>query len=115
MIQSYKEGPIVYMDVEGAFSADEFAGESVKWLGSENDDIIGFLVDMSKMTSHPAMEQRKAEAEFKKMNPNWLRAIIVKDDASTRFIKIYMRFTKAERMKFFTNQEEAKDWLLNYK
>ena len=67
------------------------------------------------MTGHPAMEQCKAEAEFKKINPNWLRAIIVKDDVAARFIKIYMHFTKAERMKFFTKQDEAIDWMVNYK
>ena len=33
---------MVYMKVVGAFSADEFADESVKWSGDENSDIIGF-------------------------------------------------------------------------
>ena len=112
MINSQKEGPILYMDIEGEFSAKDIAVEATKWM-QEHHDIIGYIVDISKMTSHPALEQRKAEANYKKQNPNVLRAIVGKDDASSRFLRIYMRFTKAEKMQYFTSREEAKTWIMN--
>lgn len=114
MIKSHKEGPIVYMEIEGAFSAAELAQESEKWVDTKEGDMVGFLVDITKLTKHPAIEQRKAEAEFKQKSPDLLRAIVGNDDAAARFIKIYMRFTKADRMKFFTNQAEAKEWMLSF-
>ena len=115
MIKSHKEGPIVYMAIEGEFSSAELAKESEKWVDTNTGDLLGFLVDITKLTKHPAMEQKKAEAEFKQKSPDLLRAIVGKDDAAARFIKIYMRFTRADRMKFFTNPEEAKEWMLGFK
>ena len=112
MINAQKDGPILYMDIDGEFSAKDIAEEASKWM-QEHRDIVGYIVDITQMTKHPAMEQRKAEANYKKQNPNVLRAIVGKDDAASRFLRIYMRFTKAENMHYFTSKEEAKTWILS--
>jgi hypothetical protein len=74
---------------------------------------VGYVVDLNKMTKHPALEQRKAEAYAKKLNSKKPRAIVGKDDAIARLINIYMRFTKAEGVKYFTNHLDAKEWVLH--
>ena len=114
MVTSRIEGPIVYFNIEGVFSADELYAETIKWLES-GQEYVGYLVDISKMTKHPAMEQRKGEAYAKKLNTNKVRAIVAKDEATARLINIYMRFTKAdqESVKYFSNEEDAKAWLLS--
>jgi hypothetical protein len=113
MITSYLEDRIVFLEIEGVFSADELYSETSKWFDTRKDDYAGYLVDVNKMTKHPALEQRKAEAYAKKVNSNKPRAIVGKDEAIARLINIYMRFTKAEGVKYFSNHEDAKTWLLS--
>ena len=113
MVSSRLDDHIVYIDIEGEFKADELLSETDKWISEHNDEFIGYLVDISKVTKHPAMEQRKAEAGARKVEEHKPRAVVGKDDMSARLISIYVRFTKAERIHYFTNQEEAKAWLLS--
>ena len=115
MINSRLENKIVYLDVIGDFSADELYSECKKWFDSNGDDYVGYLMDISKMEKHPAMEQRKAEALSKQLSTQRPRAVIGKGEISARFINIYIRFTKAKAMKYFSNIEEAENWVLNYK
>ena len=113
MVTSRLVDNIVFIDVEGVFSADELYTETAKWFDTRKDEYVGYVVDLNKMTKHPAMEQRKAEAYAKKVNSNKPRAIVGKDEAMARLINIYMRFTKAERVKYFANHEDAKTWILS--
>jgi hypothetical protein len=114
MVSSRIEGPIVYFNIEGVFSADDLYNETIKWLES-GEEYVGYLVDITKMTKHPAIEQRKAEAYAKKLQTNKVRAIVAKDEATARLINIYMRFTKASQddVKYFSKEEDAKAWLLS--
>ncbi|MBI9052152.1 MAG: STAS/SEC14 domain-containing protein [Anaerolineaceae bacterium] len=109
MVTSRLEGNIVYLEMEGVFNAKELIAETAKWIDRE-DEFIGYLCDMNKITKHPAMEQRKAEAQARKDNPK-PRALVGSSEALSRFINIYMRFTKAQGTKHFTNYEDAKAWL----
>ena len=113
MISSHLVDNIVFIEVEGVFSADELYAETSKWFETRSNEYIGYLVDVNKMTKHPAMEQRKAEAYAKKINSNKPRAIVGKDEAMARLINIYMRFTKAEGVKYFANHNDAKKWILS--
>ena len=114
MINSRMENKIVYLDIIGDFSADELYSECKKWFDAHKDDYIGYLMDISKMEKHPALEQRKAEALSKKLNTQRPRAVIGSGEVSARFINIYIRFTKAKDMKYFGNLEEAEKWILDY-
>jgi hypothetical protein len=108
------ENKIVYLDIEGAYSADELYAESKKWYDNHEDEYVGYLMDISKMTKHPAIEQRRAEAISKKLTTNKPRAVIGKGEAGARFINIYIRFTKAKDMKYFSKIEDAEEWILSY-
>jgi hypothetical protein len=112
MVTSYLEDKIVVIDMEGEFLASELLSETDKWAKNE-DEYIGYMVDISKVTKHAAMEQRKAEAGARKVESLKPRAVVGKDNASAKLISIYIRFTKAEGMRYFAKRKEAKDWLLS--
>jgi hypothetical protein len=114
MINSRMENKIVYLDVVGDFSADELFSESKKWFDAHKDEYVGYLLDISKMEKHPALEQRKAEALSKQLTTKKPRAVIGKGDVSARFINIYIRFTKAKDIKYFGSLKEAEEWILSY-
>jgi hypothetical protein len=112
MITSRLEGNIVYIDIDGAFSADGLYTQSKRWLDSHRDEYVGYLVDISKMTEHSAVEQKKAEELTRQLNSGKPRAVVGKDTATSALINIYMRFTNAKGIKYFSNFDDAKTWLL---
>ena len=115
MINSRMENEIVYLEIVGDFSANELYSESKKWFDAHKDEYVGYLLDISKMEKHPALEQRKAEALSKQLNTQRPRAVIGKGEVSGRFINIYIRFTKAKDIKYFNDITEAEEWILSYK
>jgi hypothetical protein len=112
MVTTELKGKVLYFTLEGAFSADELNVESGKWHEEHQEKFIGYVLDISHMTSHPALEQRRAEAFRKKLESNKPTAIIGKGEEGERFTNIYIRFTKAENLKFFHTYEEAEAWIL---
>jgi hypothetical protein len=114
MINSRMENKIVYLEIVGDFSADELYSESKKWFDAHKDDYVGYLLDISKMDKHPALEQRKSEALSKKLSTQKPRAVIGKGETSARFINIYIRFTKAKNLKYFSDVPEAEAWILSH-
>jgi len=115
MIKSWKDGEIVWLEVEGEFLADELAGESKKWYETKKDEYVGYLVDVRKMTKQTALEQKKAEEKAKTEGTGKPRAVLGKDIAMATLVNIYARFTGAEGIKYFTDAENAKSWLLSKK
>jgi hypothetical protein len=113
MITSRLEENVVYIDIDGAFSAEDLYTESKRWLDSHKDDYVGYLVDISKMTDHSAVEQKKAEELTRQLDTGKPRAVVGKDTATSALINIYTRFTKAKGIKYFSNFKEAKNWLLD--
>ncbi|MBI9052153.1 MAG: hypothetical protein JEZ00_22245 [Anaerolineaceae bacterium] len=113
MIKSRLEGQVVVLEIEGEFLADELQSETSKWLESCKDEYVGYVVDINKMTKYLAIEQKKAEEYTKKTNSGKPRAVVGKNAATATLINIYMRFTKAEGIKHFSNHEDAKTWLLS--
>ena len=111
MIASQLKDKVVYLEVDGEFSGDDLFSEMKKWAVEHNNEFDGYLLDIDKMTSHPAMEQRKAEAFTKRVSAKKPRAVIGKGEVGERFIKTYVRFTKAEGIQFFYDQKEAESWL----
>ena len=115
MIKSWKDGEIVYFQMEGEFLADELITESDKWLKEQDSEFLGYLVDIRNMTKQSALEQKKAEAAAKKNQSGKVRAVLGKDTATAAIVNIYTRFTGAEGVRYFTNEQEAKDWILGFK
>lgn len=114
MINSRLENKIVYLEINGDFSEDELQAESKKRFDAHKDDDVGYLLDISKMDKHPALEQRKSEALSKKLPTQKLCAVIGKGEASARFINIYIRFAKAKSIKYCSDIQEAEAWTLNH-
>jgi hypothetical protein len=112
MITSRLDGKIVYIDVDGPFSAEGLYTESKKWLDTHRDEYVGYLVDISKMTEHSAVEKRKAEELTRQLNSGKPRAVFSNDSATSTLLNIYMRFTNAKGIKYFSSIEDAKSWLL---
>ncbi|MAT43862.1 MAG: hypothetical protein CL609_16125 [Anaerolineaceae bacterium] len=114
MINSWKDGKIVFIKIEGEFIADELIGETTKWLSSHAVEYVGYVIDICGMTKQSAIEQKKAEEAAKKSNSGKPRALVGKDAATAALVNIYKRFTGAKDMRYFTNMQEAKDWVLNF-
>ena len=111
MVASQLKNNVVYIEIDGEFSGDDITAEMKKWIVDHNSDFIGYILDINKMTSHPALEQRKAEAYTRRQDTQKPRAVIGRGEAGERFINTYIRFTKAEGIKFFYDQGEAESWL----
>ena len=112
MVNSSVEDRIAYFDIEGVFSADEFYAEMIDWMENRDGDFDGFIIDTSKVTKHPAMEQRKAAAYSKKYPSEKPYVVIGKDEKIARMMNIYTRFTKVEGVKYASNPQDAKEWIL---
>jgi hypothetical protein len=115
MIKSWKDGEIVWLEVEGEFLADEIAEESKKWFETKKDEYIGYLVDVRKMTKQSAFEQKKAEERARKEGTGKPRAVLGNDIAMATVVNIYTRFTGAEGIKYFTDEQSAAAWLRSKK
>ena len=113
MVTTELKGKVLYFTLEGAFSADELNAESAKWHAEHHEKFIGYILDITHMTSHPALEQRKAEAFRKKLETKKPTAVVGQGEDGERFTNIYIRFTKAENMQFFHTCEEAEGWILS--
>lgn len=111
MIKSWINNNIVWLEVEGEFLADELINETNRWLHTRSNDYIGYLVDIRKMTKQTVAEQKKAEAQAKKNNSGKPRAVLGKDIGMAMLVNIYIRFTGAEGIRYFTNTDEAIKWL----
>ena len=111
MVKSRLVDQMVIFDIEGDFSADEFYAEFENWL-SKQEEVKGFIVDVSEVIKHPAVEQRKAAAFLKKYELNSPYAVVGKDESIARMVGIYERFTKGKVPKYFTSVEDAKGWVL---
>jgi hypothetical protein len=115
LVNSRLDGDIVWIEIEGEFLADEMISESKKWYASQQDKYIGYIVDIRKMTKQSAVEQKKVEEEAKSHKSVKPRAIIGKDVATAAIVNIYQRFTGAQGVHFFTDEDSAKAWLRAYK
>ena len=113
MVSSRLEDRIVILSVEGELSADQVHAELLNWYGKRMDEFDGYIIDLNQMTKHPALEQRKAAAYEKKLPSNKPHAIVGKDEKIARLISIFERFTKANLVKYYTNLEEAKAWIVS--
>ena len=111
MVNSRVEDQIVVLDIEGDFSADEFYAEFENWISKQNE-VKGFIIDVCKVMQHPAMEQRKAAAFFKKYELNSPYAVVGENESIARMVHIYERFTKGKVPCYFTNMVDAKNWVL---
>jgi|WetSurMetagenome_2_1015567.scaffolds.fasta_scaffold73613_2 hypothetical protein len=114
-MKSRLDGDIVWIEIEGEFLADEMISESKKWYATQQDKYIGYIVDIRKMTKQNAVEQKKVEEEAKTRGTSKPRAILGKDAATAAIVNIYQRFTGAQGVHFFTDEESAKVWLRAYK
>jgi hypothetical protein len=115
MIKSWKNGEIVYIKIIGEFIADELISETTKWLTTQPDQYVGYVVDLCEMTKQTAVEQKKAEAAAKKNNSGKPRALLGKDAGMAALVNIYQRFTGAQGVRYFTNEQEAKNWIMSQK
>jgi hypothetical protein len=115
MIKSHKDGEIVWIEISGEFIADELIAETGKWLKSHANEYVGYLVDVRQMTKQTAIEQKKAEEQTKKNKSGKYRAVLGKDAAMAALVNIYMRFTGAKGLHYFTNEAEARAWLMSKK
>ena len=113
MVTSQLEDRIVILSVEGELSADDVHAELLHWYETRLNDFDGYIINLNQMTKHPALEQRKAAAYEKKLPANKLHVIVGKDEKIARLIKIFERFTKADFVKYFTDQQEAKEWIIS--
>jgi hypothetical protein len=115
MIVSWLDHEIVWLRIEGEFLADELIHETNKWLHNHPNDFLGYIVDVRKMTTRKAAEQQKAEAAAKQNKSGKVRAVLGKDEAFSMAIKIYVRFTGAEGVRYFTDENEAREWIMSFK
>lgn len=115
MIKSRLDGEIVWLEIEGEFLADEIIAETSKWFQENPRDYVGYIVDIRKMTKQTAIEQKKAEEAAKKNKSGKVRAVLGKDAAMAALVNIYTRFTGAEGVRYFTNEQEARDWVMSHK
>ena len=111
MITSRLEDRIVFLEIEGEFTAEDLQTETRKWFDTQKDAYIGYLVDISKVTVHPALEQQKAGLYAKQLNSQKPRALVGNSEANARLASIFFRFTQAQNAKYFSDYEEAKGWL----
>lgn len=115
MITSRLDGDIVWIEIEGEFLADGMITETRKWVETQKDNYIGYIVDIRKMTKQNAVEQKKVEEEAKNHGTRKPRAVLGKDIATAAVVNIYQRFTGAQGVHFFTDEVAAKKWLKEYK
>ena len=115
MIKSRLDEDIVWIEIDGEFLADEMISESKKWYASQQDKYIGYIVDIRKMTKQSAVEQKKVEEEAKSHKSVKPRAVLGKDIATAAIVNIYQRFTGAQGVHFFTDADNAKKWLREFK
>ena len=115
MIRSWKDGEFVYIKMEGEFIADELVSETQQWIENHKDEYVGYIVDIRDLTKQSALEQKKAEAKAKEIGTKKPRALLGKDPAMGALVNIYKRFTGAQDMRYFTNEDEAKKWVLTFK
>jgi hypothetical protein len=111
MIASELKDKVVYVALDGEFSGDDLFNEMKKWAVDQANEIDGYLLDIEKMTAHPAMEQKKAEGYNKRAGTQKPRAVIGKGEEGEKFLGRYVRFTKAEGIQFFYDRKEAEAWI----
>jgi len=115
MMKSWMDGDIVWIEVEGDFLGDDMIAETSKWIETQKDSYVGYLVDIRKMTKQNAIEQKKAEDYAKSKGTRKPRAVLGKDAATAALVNIYQRFTGAQGLHFFTDADSAKKWLHEFK
>jgi hypothetical protein len=113
MVKSWLDGDIVWVEINGEFIADEIVAETTKWL-VKPEAYIGYMTDIRQMTKQTVYEQKKAEDQAKKNKSGKPRAVLGKDSATAALVNIYIRFTRAEGIRYFTQVDEAKAWLKTY-
>lgn len=113
MITSKLEDGVVWLIIEGELVADEVLAEAAKWL-PQKDTFAGFITDIKAMTKQTVAEQKKLEEGRKNNKSGKPNAILGKDSAFAVLAKIYIRFTNAENVRYFTDPDEAKAWLKNF-
>jgi hypothetical protein len=88
MVTSWKEGEIVCIKMEGEFIADELVAETDKWIKTQKDNYVGYLVDIRELKKQSAIEQKKAEEAAKRYNSGKPRALLGKDAAMKTLVNI---------------------------
>jgi hypothetical protein len=91
--------------------ADELVNESQAVVRDSQRRLIGYIVDIRKMTRQSTIEQIKAEEAAKSQGTGKPRAVLGKDAASGAIINMYTSFTGASRMSYFSDIKSAKAWL----
>ena len=113
MVVSRLEDGIVWYIVDGELKADELIPETKKWL-NRLDEYCGIISDVRKMTTAKSIEKKRIEEQRKLNDTGKPNAILVKNEAMAVVAQIYIKFTKAEATKYFTDPEKAKEWLKNF-
>jgi hypothetical protein len=115
MVVSWLDHEIVWLRIEGNLRADEIVNETLKWLNTRPNDYVGYIIDVRKMTGRSPLEEQKMEEAAKRTNSGKVRAVLGKDEAFSMIVKIYIRFTKAEGVRYFTDENVARAWVLSHK
>lgn len=112
MITSQLRDGVVWLTVDGELLAKDMIAETNQWL-LRKGEFAGFISDVRKMTACKSAEKLKLEEERKRNKSGKPNAILIKDDAMSAVVKIYMRLTGAEQTRYFTSEREAVAWLKN--
>jgi hypothetical protein len=110
MVQVKLEGHYLWVIIEGDLVADEAISKINQWVGRKNE-FVGLITDIRKMKESTAVEQKKLEEQRKRNNLGKPNAILGRESAMAIVVDIYIRFTRAEKTRYFTDEKKAKDWL----
>ncbi len=115
MLTSWLDGEIVWLKMDGVFIADELIAETGKWLRERPDDFVGYILDIRAMTERNVLEQEKAEQAARKNQSGKVRAVLGKGAALGILVNLHIRVTRAQGVRYFTNEEDAKAWVMSFK
>lgn len=114
MVTIRLENVYLWVIIEGDLIADEVNKEFEKWIPRKNE-FIGLITDTRKMGASSVGEQKKLAEQRRKNNLNKPNAILGKDSAFAALVDIFIRFTRSENTRYFTNPDDAKKWLQSLK
>lgn len=110
MVKTKLEDMVLWITIEGDLKADEVIVEFNKWIPRKNE-FIGLITDVRQMGASSAVDQKKLADQRRKNNLNKPHAILGKDSAFSVLVDIFVRFTRSENTRYFSDPEKAKEWL----
>jgi hypothetical protein len=104
----------VWLVVVGKLTVQDVMHEAGKWL-PQKDTFNGFITDLRKVTGGPSMPEKKKLEEWRKQNRSGKpHAFLGMDNVMALIIRLYIRSTQAKDTRYFTDVEEAVDWVKSY-